>query len=151
QFGSASLLQVEFLALCVQGFPEGTKLFCNLLHGTRLPVNAAELLFKGETEPRNEGFGEFGSRRVQDRIGCVEHLPKEVEFLTEYLEGQALSFVTAVEEAQDGHGSLLPVAVHTTDPLFDPLRVPGEIVIDQGFAELEVQSFGSRFGRNEHL
>src|SRR5262249_8003585 len=134
QIGSASLLPVEILSLCVQGFPGGTKVFCNLLHRTRPPPKAAAVLFQSGNEPRNEGFGEFGSRRVQDRIGCVEHLPKEVEFLTEYLEGQALSFVTAVEEAQDGHASLLPVAVHTTDPLFDPLRVPGEIVIDQGFA-----------------
>jgi hypothetical protein len=41
---------------------------------------------------------------------------------------------------------LLPVAVASSDALLDPLRVPGQVVVDDQRAELEVDALGGGFG-----
>ena len=46
---------------------------------------------------------------------------------------------------------LLAVAVATSDALFNTLRVPGEVVIDNHGAELEVNALCARFGSNHDL
>ena len=43
---------------------------------------------------------------------------------------------------------LLAVAVATADALLNALRVPGQIVVDDQIAELEVDALGRCFGRN---
>ena len=57
--------------------------------------------------------------------------------------------VVAGEKVDDGDVARLPVAVATADPLLDPLRVPRQVVVDDGVAELQVQPFRPRFRRDQ--
>src|SRR3546814_5986880 len=57
-----------------------------------------------------------------------------------------VSFVASVDEVDDDYAMLLSVSVTATNALFDALRIPGQVVVDDGGAELKVDSFGSRLG-----
>ena len=45
--------------------------------------------------------------------------------------------------------SFLPDPVDSSYPLFDGWGVPGDVVVDDGRTELEVQGFGCGFGADE--
>ena len=56
------------------------------------------------------------------------------------------------DEIVDRHGFAgLAVTVDTADPLLDPHRVPGNVVVHQAIAELEVQSFRADLGGQQHV
>jgi len=44
---------------------------------------------------------------------------------------------------------LLTVAVTATDALLDPLRIPWQVIVDDERAELQVDAFGRRLGREQ--
>ena len=47
------------------------------------------------------------------------------------------------------HRMLLTDTVHTPDALFNPHRIPGQIVVDDDVGELQVQTLTTGIGRNE--
>ena len=87
---------------------------------------------------------------MQDLVGGVEHGAEQLELLAQDLERQRLRHVVLGEEVDDGHVALLAVAVAAADALLDALRVPGQVVVHDGVAELEVQALGAGLGGDEH-
>ena len=61
----------------------------------------------------------------------------------------AVGFVSLVEEVDDDDIVLLAVSMAATDPLLDPLRIPGEVVVHHERAELKVHAFRCRL-RGDH-
>ena len=53
--------------------------------------------------------------------------------------------VLQVEHVHHGDVDQLAVAVTTADPLLHALRVPGQVVVDEQRAELEVDALGTAF------
>ena len=52
-------------------------------------------------------------------------------------------------EIEDVDIARLTDAVDAADALFDRHRIPGQIVVDDGAAELEVAAFAANFGRQQ--
>ena len=73
----------------------------------------------------------------------------QIELRAEDVEREPLRLVVAGEKVDDGDVARLPVAVATADPLLDALRVPRQVVVDDGVAELQVQPFRPRFRRDQ--
>ena len=57
--------------------------------------------------------------------------------------------IAGVDEVDDDDIVLLAVAVAASDSLFDSLRVPREVEVDEEGAELHVDSLGSGLGGDE--
>ena len=73
-------------------------------------------------------------------------MPNSSSLLAQDLERQGLRQVVLGQEIDDRHAALLTVAMAAADALLDALRVPGQVVVDDGVAELEVQALSG----NEH-
>ena len=71
---------------------------------------------------------------------------KRLNFSVEQFEHAAVGLVALVEEVDDDDVVLLPVAVAAADALLDPLRVPGQVVVHDQRAELEVDALGCGLG-----
>ena len=78
--------------------------------------------------------------------------------LLKYADAQQAAFVDVGihraggdEVVDDHHFAFLSVTVYTPDALFDPHRVPRQIVIDHAIAELEIQSFAADFGGEQNI
>ena len=87
--------------------------------------------------------------RAEHLVGGAEDAVEEAELLAQQLEYAPIGLVALVQEVDDDDVVLLPVAVAAADALLDALRVPGQVVVDDQRAELEVDAFGRRFG-GEH-
>ena len=86
---------------------------------------------------------------MQHDIGRVQHLAEQVELAAQDLEGQALRLVVRGQEVDHRDVVLLAVTMAAPDALLDSLRIPGQIVIDDRVAKLQVQTFRAGFGGNE--
>src|SRR5260370_30714625 len=62
-----------------------------------------------------------------------------------------MRFIVPSDKVYDGNITLLAVAVTAPDALFDTLRVPGQIVVDNSLAKLQVQAFCASLGTHQHL
>jgi hypothetical protein len=71
---------------------------------------------------------------------------EEAELFGEQLQHAAVGGVALVEEVDHHHVVLLAVAMTAADALLDALRVPGQVVVEDQRAELEVDAFGGGFG-----
>ena len=60
-----------------------------------------------------------------------------------------VGLVALVEKVDNDDIVFLPVTVTTANPLFDALRVPGQIKVDDGRAELKVQTLGTGLCRDQ--
>lgn len=78
--------------------------------------------------------------RAKDFIAGTEDPFEQVEFLVKKLVYALIRLISFVKEINDNNIMLLSVSMAATDSLFDALRVPGKVVIDDQRAELEVQS-----------
>ena len=76
-------------------------------------------------------------------VAGPEHAVEQLELLGEELEDALIGRVLLVQEVDDHHVVLLAVAMAAADALLDPLRVPGQIVVDDQRAELEVDALGA--------
>jgi hypothetical protein len=56
-----------------------------------------------------------------------------------------MSFVVARDEVNDRDVALLAISMTTPDALLDALRIPGQIVVDNRIAELQVKAFRAGF------
>ena len=62
-----------------------------------------------------------------------------------------MRLVVPSDEIDHGDIALLAVTMAAPDALFDSLRVPRQIVIDNGLAKLQVQTFCARLGAYQHF
>ena len=60
-----------------------------------------------------------------------------------------LRLVAKVQHVDHGHVDLLAVAMAAADALLHPLRVPWQIEIHQQGTELEIDTLGAGFRRNQ--
>ncbi len=56
----------------------------------------------------------------------------------------SFGLVLSVQEVDDGHVDLLAVAMAPSNALFDSLRIPRQVVVDQQGTELKVDTLGAR-------
>ncbi|HYV45120.1 MAG TPA: hypothetical protein VFA20_09685 [Myxococcaceae bacterium] len=122
----------------------------HLVQRPRPVVDAAQLgLEVGAQHPDERGVaGAFAS--VKDLVGRVEDRPEELQLGAQDLERQALRLVLLGDEVDHHHLVPLPVPVAAADALFDALRVPRQVVVHDGVAELQVEALGAGLGRDEH-
>ena len=114
-------------------------------------VDAPEVTLKLDRKRRNEKLGIVRPRLMQDVIGRIENLAEQIQLLAQNLEGQPMRFVVAGGEIDDCDVALLAVPMAAPDTLLDALRVPRQIVVDDGLAKLQVQSFCAGLGADEDL
>ena len=87
----------------------------------------------------------------QDRLETAHQTLEEVDPLAEGEVDVGLDRVLVGQVDHADLGVLLADPVDAADPLLDLHRVPGQVVIDQQPAELEVQALGGRVGADEEL
>ena len=95
-----------------------------------------------DDHPRGPGIGEEGAEAVllAQRRDHARQAPGEVG------DHQVLRGV-ARDERDGVHGALLADPIDAADPLFEPRRVPGQLVVhDDPAAPLKIQSLGRRVG-----
>ena len=76
---------------------------------------------------------------MQHRVRGIKHFAEEVELPAKDFKGQAVRLVILGKEVDHGDITLLAVPVTAPDTQLDVLRVPRQIVVDDGLAELQVQ------------
>src|SRR5262249_7947963 len=91
------------------------------------------------------------ANRPEDLIRRTEDTLKEPEFLVEEFINTSVRSILAIDKVQDHYIVFLPITVTAADPLLNPLRVPGEVIIHCQVAELEVEPFGPSLGGDENL
>ena len=87
---------------------------------------------------------------AQHFVAAAKDAVKKLKFFREELIDTLIRFVLLVEEIDDNDVMLLAVPVAAANALLDALRIPGKVVIYNQRAELEVDAFGARFGRNHN-
>ena len=103
----------------------------------------AALLVNGKDALLEVDAGLDGPKHL---IGGAEDAVEEAELLAQQLEHAAVGLIAFVQEVDDHHVVPLPVAVAAADALLDALRVPGQVVVDDQRAELQVDAFRRRLG-----
>jgi hypothetical protein len=88
---------------------------------------------------------------MQNLVRRVQDPTEEIQLLAQNLERQPVRLVVASNEIDYGNIALLAVPMAAPDTLFDALRIPWKIVIDDSVAKLQVQALGAGLGANEHL
>jgi len=114
-------------------FPEG---FVNSFRTAALLVNVEDASFEIDA----------GFDGAKDVVGCTEDTVKKLEFGGKQLEDSLIGGISLIQKVDDDDIVLLTVAMASADSLFDSLGVPGEIIVHDQRAELEVYAFGSGFG-----
>ena len=109
-------------------------------------LRAAALINSGNAFLKiNTGFN-----TAQYFVACPEDPVKELEFLGKQLVDALVGGIALVEEIDHHDIVLLSVPMTASNALFDALRVPGQVVVDDKGAELKVDPFGSRFRGDHH-
>src|SRR6266540_2362383 len=135
-------LLVDAVAQCAQ-------LLVYLLDGARMIPYAPQRGFHFLAKDACERFRGMLVRAVKHLVRCAEDHAEEVQLLAENLEGELLRLVVLGEEVDHRDFVPLAVAMAPPDPLLDALRVPGQVVVHDRLAELQVQSLRSRFRRDQ--
>lgn len=82
----------------------------------------------------------------QHLVGGAEYAAEQLELLVEQLVNPHVGGIGFVEKIDDHDIEVLPVSMAPPDALFDALRIPRHIVIDDQRTELQIYSFGGSFG-----
>ena len=82
-----------------------------------------------------------GVRLAQHVVRRTEHVVEQMELVQKKVEYTDVGIVAPVDEIHNYDVAFLPVAVAASDPLLDPLGIPGQIVVYHQGAELQVQAF----------
>src|SRR5579864_3652987 len=88
---------------------------------------------------------------MQNMVRRVENPTEKIQLLAQNLEGQPVRLVVPSNEIDNGNVPLLTVPMAAPNTLFDALRVPWQIVIDDRVAKLQVQALGAGLGAHKHL
>ena len=141
---------LEALALVLDAVTQRPQFGGDLVEGAGPVVDPPQFRFVVASENADQHFApQVAGRAVQDVVGRIEHGAEELQLLAQDLEHQRLRDVALGEEVDDGHVPLLTVAVAATDALLDALRVPGQVVVHDRVAELQVQALGAGLGGDE--
>lgn len=89
-----------------------------------------------------------GFERSEHLVAGPEDALEELELFGQQLEDSLVGLVLAVEEVHDHHVVLLAIAMAAPDTLLDALGIPRQVVVHDERAELEVDAFGARLGRD---
>ena len=84
--------------------------------------------------------------RPQDLVTGAEHTVEQTKLDIQQFIDATVGIVIAVEEIDHHHIVLLAIAMATADALFDALRVPGQVVVDDQRTELQIDTFGAGLG-----
>ena len=138
-----SLSLLELPSALTDTFVEDTQLLLDLIDAARALVDASELGRKISTEHgRNRGRRPLPPL-MTDPVRSVQNGAEQLELPAQDVEGQALGIVLPRQEVDHRHVALLPIAMAAADALLDTLGVPGQIVVDQRVAELQVEPLGA--------
>src|SRR3989304_7891468 len=85
---------------------------------------------------------------TQDLIACAKNAFEEFEFFREKLVYPLVCRVLLIQEVHNHHIVLLSVTVTSPYPLFNPLRIPRQVIIYNKRTKLQINPLGSRFGGN---
>ena len=96
--------------------------------------------FKLHRKSRNQNFRLSVRGSCKYGVGRVEHPAEQIQLFAQNLESQLLRLVVAGNEINHGNVALLTVAMAASNALLDALRIPGQIVVDDRLAELQVQT-----------
>src|ERR1700694_3791735 len=88
---------------------------------------------------------------MQDMVGRVEHFTEQIQFLAQNFERQSMRLIVPGDEVDHGDITLLAVPMTAPDALFNALRIPGQVIVDNRLAKLQVQPFCARLGTDENL
>src|SRR5207245_1163979 len=67
---------------------------------------------------------------AEDLVARAEHALEQLEFFRKKLEHSLVGRVLFVQEVHDDDVVLLAISVAAADTLFDPLRIPGKVIVD---------------------
>src|SRR5439155_1945925 len=88
--------------------------------------------------------------QISEDLADLAHDQLEhVDLAVEHLEDMVLDGPGS-GEVEDPHRLRLADAVDTADALLDPHRIPGQVVVDDRVAELEVASLAADVGREQN-
>jgi predicted dinucleotide-binding enzyme len=73
---------------------------------------------------------------MQNVVGRIKDSAEQVQLLAQYLESKPMRLIVPSDEIDDCDIALLAVPMAAPDALFDALRVPRQVVIDNGLAKL---------------
>src|SRR6266446_6234375 len=88
---------------------------------------------------------------MQNVVGRVKDSTEQVQLLAQYLKCQPMRLIVPSDKVDHGDITLLAIPMTASDALFDALRVPRQIVVDNGLAKLQVQPFCASLGADEYL
>ena len=86
-----------------------------------------------------------------DVLAVAEISPEDIEFLEQDLVDPEVDGVLVEQRPDHDLVGGLADAVEAADPLFDPHRVPGQVVVDEEPAELEIDSLGADLGGKQDV
>ena len=86
-----------------------------------------------------------GFQGAKHLIAGTKNTIEKVKLFSQQLIDTLISCVFLIQEVNHYHIMFLAVAMAAADPLFDPLGVPGEIVVDHQRAELKIHSLCCSF------
>jgi len=107
--------------------------------GATLLVDGKDALL--EVDPRLDA--------AQDFVGGSKDTAEEAELLDQELEDPAISLVPLVQEVDDHDVVLLTIAMAAPDALLDALGIPGQIIVHDQRAELQVDALGRGLGSQQ--
>ena len=114
-------------------------------------VDAAEITLEFDRQRRHQKLGSVRPRLMQNVVGRVKHSAEQIQLLAQNLEGQPMRLIVPSNEIDHGDIALLAVPMAAPDALLDALRIPRQIVVDNGLAELQVQPFCAGLRANKDL
>ena len=79
-------------------------------------------------------------------VTCSKHTLEELEFFRKELKNTQISSVFTIQKIHHHDIMLLAVSMTTANSLFDALRIPGQVVINNQGTELEVDPLGACLG-----
>jgi hypothetical protein len=76
---------------------------------------------------------------------------EQIQLLAQDLKGQPMCLIVPGDKIDYGDITLLAVPMTAADALFDALWIPRQIIVDNGLAKLQIQSFCASFGAYKYL
>jgi len=120
------------LHLCLKGVEGGL----NFLYRAAILINPGDSFLKIHT----------GFETAQHLVAGSEDTVKELEFLGKQLIDALVGGVALIQEIDNDNVMLLTVPMAAPNALLDPLRIPGEIIVDDKGSELKIDTLCTRFG-----
>ena len=124
--------------------------FVHILQEPILEIGVAQL---ARVVVPKDSLNVGGRQDLADNIEhciVIEGIADLLKLLVQTLEDPSLNGVGR-DKVEDQAIVPLPVAVDTTHSLFEPIRVPRDVVVEEDMAALQVDAFARRLGCNEDL